>query len=357
MKRSFLLRSGLGLVIIFFVAAACKTADVPRTDVSRVDATRTAAPISRTWDAQPILIELFSSAGYTSEEIAWSNMPDFVLYADGRVMVTHFDYIETQYRQTVTRTVVEGHLTTTEVCALLNQIEVDGFFDMSEVDYQAPGVTDVGMTNISVNAWRTQSISAYALGYAIYDPKSGAKVPAALATTYERLSEYQPANGQPYQPERIALHIIPEQDTSIAAHLWPLTQPTIRDLLSQADKDGTVIVDGQEARDLYTLWNNDLGRTYAENNQIYQIVLRPLLPLEQYPLSTGWSPPPIFPVTPTVKLNCDPAPGTPWPTLSAERSVLPTPTSNPALEIEAPLKYITFLSSTGEDSISVYEPQ
>ena len=341
MKRSSLLRSGLGLGFIFLLVTACDPPNVAGTDVPRVSITRTAAPISRTWDAQPILIELFTSAGYTSEEVAWSNMPDFVLYADGRVMVTRSDYIESQYK--IKRTVVEGHLTSTEVCALLNQIEADGFFDMNEADYHAPGVTDMGTTDISVNAWRVQSISAYALGYATYGPKSGAKVPTALATIYERLNDYQPTNGQPYQPERIALHISLEQGTSIAAHLWPLAQPTIRDLLSRGDENGTVIVEGQEARELYTLWNNDLGRTYAENNQIYQIVLRPLLPLEQYPLSTGWWPPPLFPVTPTVQLSCDSAPSTPWPTLRTERAVLPTPTPNPALEIEAPLKYITSL--------------
>jgi len=329
----------LGLMISVWLISACKPADVPRA----------APPTSHTWKAEPVLINLFTSAGYTSSSYAWSVMPNLVVYADGRVVSSEIDRQAGQTK----RTVLEAQLTSDEVCSLLTQIETDGFFDVSQADYREPGITDNGTTTIEVNAWRTQALHAYALHYAVYESDAGAQVPPALATTYKRLSTYQPPNGQPYQPERIALIIRSYEDTTTAAPLWPLVQPRLGDLLNRAGKSGEVLLEGQEARDLYALWNDDLVRTYIENAQTYQLIVRPLLPLEQYPRGSGWSPAPSFAITPTVEMSCGSVTRTPWPTLSASKPTLPppdvtdtpvpTPTPNPALAVEAPLKYITSL--------------
>jgi hypothetical protein len=269
-------------------------------------------------------------------------MPDLVLYADGRIILTRVDWIADQNR----RTIVEARLTHDEVCGFLAQIETDGFFDFGPQEYVAPEITDDGETLIRVRAWRSNEISAYALPFAIYDNAPEAQVPTALAKTYERLSNFRPLNVALYQPDHLAL-LIYRFDAPEVAPLWPLPSPTLAELSRQLSQNSNeVLLEGQEAADVYSLFDGEITRAYSENGQTYELTIRPLLPLEVHQPGRGWSPPPEFPSTPTTEMTCDPSSGTPWPTVNVPATLparmnldaIPSPTSSqvPLITIVAP---------------------
>lgn len=169
MQRTRLPHLSLGLAAIVLLATACKTADVPS---------------SHTWDAQPVLISLFTSTNNTKISFyEWSKLPDLVVYADGRVLLA---------REGPKRVVYEAHLQPAEVCSLLQQIVTNGFWDLQQKDYKAVEYADLQTTWIGINAWQRKEVSAYGLEIA----PSGTPVPSALKATYMRLRDYAPPNLQ-----------------------------------------------------------------------------------------------------------------------------------------------------------------
>ncbi|MBP7686824.1 MAG: hypothetical protein KA765_02915 [Thermoflexales bacterium] len=277
MKRFYLLHISLGLTIILLLVAACKLADALGT---------------HTWDAQPVLISLFTATNNTRRvDYEWSKLPDLVVYADGRLLVTH-----TEAKQSI----YETHLQPAAVCSLLQQIAADGFWNLQQENYKAVEYADLQTIWIGVNAWQRKEVSAYGLEAA----PSGTPVPPELKATYMRLRDYTPPNLRPYQPDKLAITVI-ELDQRQSSTEWPLQKPRLADLHSREHGAGSgVVIDHQEASDVYQLFAGDFSRTYRENGKAYQLTIRPLLPFEIWETGRKWTLPPVFQTTPTSKFKC-----------------------------------------------------
>jgi hypothetical protein len=188
------------------------------------------------WSASPIVVSLTQS-----NSVSRNTLPRLVIYADGTMIRTRDEYIETDRRQFIDR----AQLPPADLCRLLGQIDTAGFFAVKPTDYVPPKVVDLGNTIIHVNAWQSNTISAYALGFAINEPGSGAVVPPGLAATYQLLTTYAPPNPMPYHPERIVVDVaaiaatdVPaivatdaptQTQTAVAA--WPVADLVLADLV------------------------------------------------------------------------------------------------------------------------------
>ncbi|HEX8682965.1 MAG TPA: hypothetical protein VF707_11665, partial [Ardenticatenaceae bacterium] len=235
-------------------------------------------------------------------------MPDLVLYADGRLLITRYDYSSSTNRYT--RATQEAYLPPEEVCTFLFQIEADGFFDFDPAEYEEPRVSDSGTVYMTVAAWRSQHVEAYALHHAIKDGGT----PPALAATYERLGNYQPPNARLYQPERVALLVTQHESNATSTEaLWPLA-PSLASLAergsptNELDNEHSLVLEGAEAAEMYALFGDEFSKQYTEGAHTYTVTIRPLLPLEQWNGENPWEPAPYpYATTPTTELTCDPA--------------------------------------------------
>jgi hypothetical protein len=247
------------------------------------------------WDAQHVLVQLYEDAGYASETFAWTVMPILVIYADGRVIKTE--------RYSDSKSAWKGviklaYLSPDEICSLLTRIDQSGFFDFDMADYVEPEITDLAYTNIIVRAWRSRSISAYALGYA-------SDHPTALHKLYNLLSRYDPPNASPYQIERVALWITSWGIVNFELNPWPTTLPPLKKLAPNEDDRNVVILTGQDITDTYEFFGEGPDRLFVtEDGSAYQVALRPLLPLEIPTTIKPWYPS-SFEESPKTQLTCD----------------------------------------------------
>jgi hypothetical protein len=246
---------------------------------------------------------VFTSAGFTPPNYAWSVVPSFLLYADGRVIVTE----ERRQAGDTSRIISESRLDLAEVCSLLYQIASDGFLTLKQSDYSEPQVTDQGTTQITVHAWQPNTISAYGLEFALYQKANGGQLPPALRATAERLMNYLPANARPYQPDRLAVRLY-TSTFQVAAPLWPLSQPTLAELMTKVKGESNVVlVEGQTAQAIYDQLAGSFSKIYSENDKTYDLTVRPLFPYEVWsPDQQGWSPPSVFATEPQSTLTCAP---------------------------------------------------
>ncbi|MCI0399393.1 MAG: hypothetical protein L0322_31270, partial [Chloroflexi bacterium] len=268
------------LLLIVGSVVACTSANAPATSTQAAVPTESegmaeqesdTGPEEYKWEASPVLISLQSTAGFTLYDYAWGLTPHLLVFSDGRVFGT-------QWQEFDSRLIWQATIPPAEVCNLLLQVESAGFFDFRQSDYVEPGVTDSGTTHITVQAWRTNSISAYALEFALVNDDEGYEpVSPTLAETYRLLSEFQPANAQPYQPERIGL-LIDLAPTDASDEIWPLSNPSLNELF--ADDSTEVVIDGQEATEVYTLFEDSYSKIFLDGETKYWVVARPLFPHE-----------------------------------------------------------------------------
>ncbi len=267
-------------------------------------------------------MQLYTSPGFTEEWWAWSISPDLVIYRDGTVISQSIKAIEPGGDYTFTLS--EGHLDTPELCALLVQVESDGFFDFDPAMYQAVDVTDSEFTEVAVRAWRQRAISNYALGFTIAEATTPSpeyelnpQVPEGLARTYTWLSSYVPPNAQPYTPKRVQLWIwiIPEEDSNgLSTAQWEVDGISLATLLAEhspTDAWGVpstlLEAEGEQAGQLWDALGTSRVGYYKEGTLGYIVAIRPLLPLESRGLvASGWDSAgdPQFPLTPSEPLDC-----------------------------------------------------
>ena len=261
----------------------------------------------RRWSSSPVVASLYYSPGFTPETYAWSAMSPLVVYADGRVIVVDYDFSTAQD----TRSVTMAQIAPDELCSLLGAIDGYGFFDYNAAEYLTPDITDNGTTVIKVDAWRSMEARPYALGHALnpWTPPGMEKpevmtVPSALSETHRLLADYRPANLAPYQPERIAL-LIQRNVGQSYGQIWPLVSPSLHDMVAALkENEAEVVLEGQQAADVYALFGELVTRTYHDGDDSYTITLRPLLPLETWEPQNGWGHESTFQSEPKVDLTC-----------------------------------------------------
>jgi hypothetical protein len=259
-----------------------------------------------------VVASLYNGPGFTDSAIAWSLMPRLVMYADGRVIVTSYAYVNAER----TRSVELAQVAPDEVCSLLGQIDGAGFFEYDPADYPEFEASDLGTTEISVDAWRSKQVSAYGLSFFLNPEREdwveesmqtmGITFSDALSTTYGLLSGYRPPNPAPYQPERVVL-LIDSSNSSRAASDWPLESPSLKDLLAtvrEDDRHPEVVLEGQQAADVYAMFGQLVTQIYADGDARYEVTLRPLLPQELWEREEGWGRNSQFAAAQDAELTC-----------------------------------------------------
>lgn len=252
------------------------------------------------WDTQPVLAQLYQSAGFSGDLDAWAVLPTVVVYADGRVITTLRDYYHYSMHAW-TGTIRLAHVSHDELCSLLTKIDQSGFFDFSPADYIAPtAVYDRGNTDIIVNSWRSNYVSMYAFEFLSDRPR-------ALAEPYGLLLPYSyddTRNTTPYQVERLALLVRPWGTINYSSsNPWPATLPPLKKFAPGGDQTVSVLT-GQDITEAYNFFT-ERGRLYVSDDGLsYGVAIRPLLPFE-IPTVDPWSPS-KFEESPKVPITCDP---------------------------------------------------
>lgn len=274
--------------------------------------------VAHRWQAAPVLVELYEH-GFMIAHAEIMSMPAIVVYADGRVIRSTGG---SSYR-----TVTEWRLPRDAVCALLGQIEADGFFDFKRRDYDTPGVYDVGMTFITVNSWRRRAFVADALTYVLNSADSQ-DVPRGLVDTYWHLLQFSPSGGTPYRPERIIVWVSTTGGPNPLLE-WPLADEPLSELTArQTQWDEGVVVEGEKALEIYDAMGDRHSRDFQEDGVKYSVDVRPMLPFEVF--KPGWNRQAYAYLTePTIELEC------PALAISAPTSVPTTPVPVAPLRLAA----------------------
>lgn len=230
------------------------------------------------WTARPVLIDVQKIPWHTPYVYASGLTPGLIVYADGRV-------VGTQWHSGGSRSIWEATLSTEKLCQLLFQIDSLGFFDFPQSEYQENLITDADTTYVSVWAWRSNTIIANALGGRSGLENEDAMVP--LYEAYQYLSTFKPPNSKPYQPERVVL-MIHRMEDEIATEAWPASLPGLKELAGDLvwPKYREVLIEGEEATEVNTFFQEDVSRLYFSDGETYRVTLRPLFPLEVYEEST-----------------------------------------------------------------------
>jgi len=266
-------------------SASTATATAVPTPIATVELTSQPTPAGITWTVGPVLIQ-FSHTTPPSG-FGLRPPPNFVLYSDGQLVITDVAPHQLPYGPLLTTT-----LSRQEMCALLHSVANTGFLDITLADYIAAlpneylGPAD---TLIEVNGPRPRQDRFPALNVAINWPDL--TIPAPLVQVYELLSHYRPATLQPYPPTPLLVYLMgfPTNGTSSEQQaVWPLTTPTLPDLLTQVSYTSHlgshgVLLDGDAAATFYTTFNeaNLTGRPlFVHEDLVYTVSMRPLLPFE-----------------------------------------------------------------------------
>jgi hypothetical protein len=258
--------------------AQTSTVSIPRTPSPTLDSTP-ASPLTRTWEVGPVLLE-FKTLFEDSAPFGVSRTPDLILYSDGRLVVrTNAGFRAAQ-------------LSRQEICTLLNTIDQVGFYDFDMAPYHEQmdelplGIAST--TVIEVNAWKQRAVVAMALRDIVDD--STFQVPSPLRSVYLLLSDYRPADLQPYQYDQLALTIhqpLPDSPYKTETR-WPLSSPSLGELFERAEQANIknreggfgLLLEGETAASVYQAIRQIPGRGFVEDGEMYIVAARPLWPYE-----------------------------------------------------------------------------
>jgi hypothetical protein len=243
--------------------------------------------------------------------------PTFTLLSDGELFFDGWNDELKAYKLQTTKLSRQG------TCNLLNSIDQAGFFDYDPSTYVndpqnwIPPVMGAGRTYISVQAWRSNSISLYDLDDFINNVDEiktnwgcgdcpNLEFPTILPSlrkTYQLLLSYQPANLEIYQSDRLGIWIDANGETDNAV-AWPLKSIKLSEIVFQTSNTSNrpdIILSGENAAIVYQLFIQNSGfcdASVTEGDKVYRLFARHLLPYE-YQSNT--------PVPKT--LSCSPADG------------------------------------------------
>ncbi|MGB8251629.1 MAG: hypothetical protein WCF08_00305 [Anaerolineaceae bacterium] len=244
----------------------------------------------REWFPAPILIQ--TGVIHDQKRDPFDRDPSFVLYADGTLIKKS---CATSRCETLTVKLNEK-----QICALLNTIELYGFFEYDPSSYQPP-VAGGEITFIEVAAWRNQSIALYQLKDWIEDPnwlerllkcdgcRKSPEIKPALINTYRLIENFSPPGIGIYHPQQLALWLSYPELAGEPVD-WALGSPSLNRLAemsrcANAGQRQAVVLRGSEAESvagyINQVINEGLSPIFTEDSLVYQISSRWLLPYEQ----------------------------------------------------------------------------
>ncbi len=209
-------------------------------------------------------------------------MPSLVLYTDGQLLIGHERYDAKPWY-------VEKHLTTAQMCALLQRIQATGFFAVAgdgslcerdpiyrNVDMACMGE---GEYIISVNGRPSKNVR---ISSRLVD-----SLVRPVKSVYGLLEAYRPGGMTAFHPDRVVLRVQQQpgedfwkEEVASPGPLWPSSLPSLRALLA-AHPEGTEILLAGEAASVVLSLMPLPGASYViENGETYFVTGRPLLPHE-----------------------------------------------------------------------------
>lgn len=307
---------------------AIAVAKITVTPIKRVINTPTAtlvqpvltSPEERRWQADPVVIHIFTDAGYLEEPDGWTLTSELVVYADGTVIAPKYELLETGWYQ---RDFMEVRLPPAELCGLFLRLEYEGFFEHNLHKYEGLAALDSGQSSLEVKGWFTQQLERSSISGLIFDSLRGNEeyMPLSLATIFDWLWNFMPPTAEPYTPERVQVWVwrITESGTGIfdfppEPQPWELAEFSLQQWMVEGipaeSGEGRVLLPlvGEEAERLWNYLGADRWNLYQEGEELYMVAVRPLFPLEERPLSDeiwGYNAPrPTFPTEPKREIDC-----------------------------------------------------
>ncbi len=280
----------LGAVVAILLIACSHLSNSKETTTSTAPPTPFVEPANGiiNWQANPVLITIQDKSAWVVPE--WVHSPSLIVYANGRVIW-----------QSKNDGYMSGTLTTSELCDILIKIYRFGYFDFQQREYKEPKAYDFSTTRIMVRAWKSNTISAFALSLAMNDADN-----IALVETYQLLNSLEPANSSAYEFDRLHLHIS-RSDNSMRAETWPLSEQYFNKLIEgmELGQAQGIIIEGTQVVDLLALFDDAGVKTFNYEGETITIKLQKAL----YPLEILQDPnsklrPMYFENTPRVDLTC-----------------------------------------------------
>jgi hypothetical protein len=245
---------------------------------------------SHTWEALPVLVQFRPKVcvdvcyGET-----FSALPSLILYSDGLMIIDR--QVGTEFQLQAVQ------MSSSEVCALLNTIDLFGFLDYDPSDYVQKNQEFPRMqpsNNIEINAWKSIEFDPGGLDDfmegGIFEGEIEVDLP--LLRTYQLLFEYSRQNLDPYIPRQIIVSVgkTDQIDVLFDSGVWPLENISLKELFDRGistsnDLENTtrLILENSEALMLFELFGQISApsmRIYREDEQAYAISIRALLPYE-----------------------------------------------------------------------------
>jgi hypothetical protein len=301
--------------------AASDTLSALATPIPTFTSTPVPSLVAHDWSQNEPVVTMNSTwfDGYCGFEDAYPI--DFMLFPNGELyVVRRNDKLKADQIQT---TVLSRQAT----CNLLNSIDQAGFFDYDPATYVRDPlkahwpVMGAPSTQISVEAWRTNSVDLYALGWFTdpaqveqmkkdWEPECGPcpdldfpTILPALRKTSELLVQYRPADLHLYEPGRLGVWVVQNGEQAEAIE-WPLKSkpPALFSTSSEfAGKSPNMILTGADAAIAFKTLGKRFsvcGMSVTEGDAVYRAFARPLLPNE-------FNSSPL----PKVSLSCSPSDG------------------------------------------------
>jgi len=199
------------------------------------------------------------------------DMPLLVIYTDGQVILGNFDDRGRYF--------LETSISSNEMCNLLLQLQRYGYFEEYESIYSFDETTQYSV-GAGVGIVQVNGPIAHKLEF--YGPYQEYLIPP-LKQSFEFINNYRPLSNTYFVPERLILRIEidpnPQSDDSEITP-WPTTLPHISTLWQDPSND-EVYISGEFIEPVMALFDYRLsGRRFSDEGEVYNIIMRPLLPHE-----------------------------------------------------------------------------
>jgi hypothetical protein len=227
------------------------------------------------YPTKTVLMAIGTEGGDGASGYKYLSAPEIVIYTDGQVVWKEGGFGSGSF-------LMESTIATAEMCNLLAQFSDSGFFQETETIYAFDETTQFseGASNYTIQ------INGPQLGYQrIYVPYAPYLV-ESVATGFNLLLNYRPANAQPYNPSRLVMSIyrVPTSaDVSwVVPEPWPDGLPTLAQLQpDSANYD--MLIEGELMTTIMDVFGqNQLYNEhwYLVEGRLYNLIVRPLLPHE-----------------------------------------------------------------------------
>lgn len=255
--------------------------------------TQTSTPvlplISREWMPKTALITFSNLGGDGGPRYKMYLPNDFTLLSNGELYISSWDY------ESGVVNIQSTILSRQKICNLLNSIDQAGFFDYDPSIYEKEShgvIFGAEVTQISVQAWGTNSVSLYALDSFMEEQAKCSNctnlrpiILPSIRKTYLLLKNYQPENLVTYQSDRLGVWVDAFADSESPTE-WSVKSVKLSGLISEdgdSNNEPNTILTGIKAKTVYKLFNQTIhpsGLTFREGNKTYTVFARPLLPNE-----------------------------------------------------------------------------